>query len=271
MKKSHFRSIVFVVLLSYILFCLSYYFFQQYFLFTNTKLVDPTYNFDGKFEERNILTRDGKKLNGLLFKSKSSKGLIFYLHGGGHALDKWGKYATTYTNLQYDIFFLDYRGFGKSDGDVPTEKQLYSDVQDAYNNIKTAYNEDRIVVFGYSLGTAPAAMLAATNSPVKLILQAPYYSGSEAVKNNYPFIYSIIPSFLLKYKLETYKFIQQTKAPIVIFHGDKDSVFSVEQAYRLKKFFKPNDELILLKNQGHNGFTENEQYLMELKRVFSSP
>ena len=56
------------------------------------------YQFDSEFEERNIQTKDGKKLSGLLFKSDSSKGLIFYLHGGGHTLDKWGRYAKTYTN-----------------------------------------------------------------------------------------------------------------------------------------------------------------------------
>jgi uncharacterized protein len=269
MKHKCLHWIAIIILSAYLLLCLFYYIFQQYFLFTNTKPVHD-YVFDGKFEERNILTKDGKKLHGLLFKSDSSKGLIFYLHGGGHALDRWGKYATTYTNLQYDIFFLDYRGFGKSDGNVPTEKQLYSDVQDAYNNLKTTYNEDDIVVFGYSLGTAPAAMLAAANSPGKLILQAPYYSGAEAVRNNYPFLYSIIPSFLLKYKLETYKFLQQTKTSVVIFHGDKDTIFDVEHSYRLKKFFKPGDELIVLRNQGHNGFTENQQYLDELRRVFST-
>jgi len=65
---------------------------------TNTKPSNYVYQFDSEFEERNIQTKDGKKLSGLLFKSDSSKGLIFYLHGGGHTLDKWGRYAKTYTN-----------------------------------------------------------------------------------------------------------------------------------------------------------------------------
>jgi pimeloyl-ACP methyl ester carboxylesterase len=133
--------------------------------------------------------------------------------------------------------------------------------------LKTTYKENNIVVFGYSLGTAPAALLAADNNPKMVILQAPYYSGSYAVKDNYPFLYSIIPSFLLKYKLETYKFIKQTKVPIVIFHGKSDSTFNINQSYRLKKLFKSGDELIVLENQGHNGFTENQQYVKELGRV----
>jgi pimeloyl-ACP methyl ester carboxylesterase len=265
--KNIFRWAIISLLISYIILCLCYYFFQEYFLMTNTKSSNDVYQFNSKFEERNIQTRDGKRLNGLLFKSDSSKGLIFYLHGGGHALDKWGKYAKTYTNLNWDIFFLDYRGFGKSKEDLPTGKQLYNDVQDAYNNLKTTYKEDNIIVFGYSFGTAPAAMVAADNKPRMLILQAPYYSGDEAVKNNFPFLYSIIPSFLLKYKLKTYEFIKRTKVPIIIFHGKDDSTFNVSQSYKLKKLFKAGDELIVLEKQGHNNFTENQKYLEELEGV----
>ncbi len=258
-----------ILLIAYILLCLCYYSFQEKFLFTNTRPTSYAYHFDNQFEEHNIQTKDGKKLNGLLFRSSSSKGLVFYLHGGGHALDKWGQYAGTYLKLGYDIFFLDYRGFGKSEGNVPTEKQLYSDVQDAYNNLKGSYQEDRIVVLGYSFGTAAAAMLAAHNSPKLLILQAPYYNGDEAVKGNYPFLYAIIPSFLLKYKLKVNEFVKGTQAPIVILHGRNDSTFSVAQAYRLKALLKPTDELTVLDKQGHDHFTENPAYSIELERIFS--
>jgi pimeloyl-ACP methyl ester carboxylesterase len=268
-RKVAFKWTVSILLVLYAGLCICYYCFQEKFLFTHTKPSDYTYQFDNKFEERNILTRDGKKLNGLLFKSDSSKGLIFYLHGGGHTLDKWGKYAGTYTNLHYDIFFLDYRGFGKSEGDLPTEEQLYNDVQDAYNNLKTSYKEEAIVVFGYSFGTAAAARLASLNNPKMLVLQAPYYSGAAAVKNNYPFLYAIIPSFLLKYKLKTCDYVKGVKSPIVIIHGNKDSTFNVSQAYQLKSLLKPADELIVLDNQGHNGFTDNKEYLEVLKRVFA--
>lgn len=257
------------LLSAYVILCLGYYFFQQYFLFTHTTPSNYSYNFAGKFEERNIQTRDGKKLNGLLFRADSSKGLIFYLHGGGHTLEQWGKYAKTYTALGYDIFMLDYRGFGKSEGKRPTQKQLYSDVQEAYNDLEKTYSENKIVVLGYSLGTAPAAKIASDNHPRLLILQAPYYSGSAAVKNNYPLLQAIIPSFLLKYKLKTYEFIGKVQSPIVIIHGDNDKTFNVKQAYRLQQLFKSGDELIVLKGQGHKGFTENPDYVQALQRVLA--
>jgi len=84
-------------------------------------------------------------------------------------------------------------------------------------------------------------------------------------------LYSIIPPFLLKYKLETYAFVEKIKAPIVIIHGNNDSTFFIRQSYQLKKLLNPIDELIILDGQGHNGFTENPVYLRELKRVCSKP
>jgi len=130
---------------------------------TNTKPSNYVYQFDRKFEERNIQTKDGKKLNSLLFKSD--------LHGGGTLLTN-GANMQELTPICIMTYSLDYRGFGKSEGNLPSEKQLYSDVQDAYNDLRTSYKENNIVVFGYSFGTAPASMLAADNNSKMLILQA---------------------------------------------------------------------------------------------------
>jgi hypothetical protein len=57
-------------------------------LFPGSKLdKDFIFKFAGTFTELNIETKDGYKLNGLLFKAKQPKGLIFYLHGSNDALN----------------------------------------------------------------------------------------------------------------------------------------------------------------------------------------
>ena len=146
-------------------------------IFHPTKLAaDYKFNYDSKFNEVTILTEDKLKLNGLLFKSDSAKGLIFYLHGNAGALNTWGTIAKPYTDLNYDVFILDYRGFGKSEGEIENEKQFYTDVQLAYDKLKTQYSENKIVIVGYSIGTGAASMLASKNDPAMLLLQAPYFS-----------------------------------------------------------------------------------------------
>src|SRR4051812_48571689 len=81
----------------YLIICIGMYFIQETILFHPKKLeANYTFKFDQKFEELNIPSTDGKKMNGLLMKCDSSKGLIFYLHGNGGALDTWGEIGKKY-------------------------------------------------------------------------------------------------------------------------------------------------------------------------------
>lgn len=212
--------------------------------------MSANYKFDFKenFEEINIKTDDNKKLHGVLFKADTSKGLIFYLHGNGGSIASWGQVAKTYTSLKYDVFLLDYRGFGKSDGVINGQSQLFKDVQIAYNEMLKRYAEDKIIVLGYSIGTGLATKLSSTNSPKFLILQAPYFSLIDMMKHTYPFI----PTFILKYKFETNEYIKNCKMPVIIFHGNADEVIYYKSSLKLKELFKINDTLITLNEQGHN-------------------
>jgi len=133
-------------------------------IFPGAKLsANYQFAFPDRFEEINIQAKDSIKLNAVLFKADSSKGVILYLHGNIGALDEWGKIAKTYTTLHYDLLMIDYRGYGKSEGRIKNENQLYSDVQKAYDYLLTIYPENKIIVLGYSIGTGPAAWLAANN------------------------------------------------------------------------------------------------------------
>ena len=248
----------------YVAVCAFFYSKQDDILFVPTKLAaDYQFNFPGKYTERRIKTRDGALLDGILFKADSSKGLIFYLHGNAGALSTWGDIANVYTSMGYDIFFLDYRGYGKSDGKIASQDQLFDDVQIAYNALKAEYPENKITLLGYSIGTCPAAMLAAHNSPRMLILQAPYYSMTDMMRHTYPFL----PTFMLRYPLNTDEYVKATKSPIVIFHGDADEVIYYGSALKLKADCKPGDLLCTLKGQGHLHFTKNEEYMANLKKV----
>jgi uncharacterized protein len=106
-------------------------------------------------------------------------------------------------------------------------------------------------------------MIASKNQPQRLILQAPYFNLSDLTKKLIPYA----PTFLLKYKFETNKFIPEVKAPITLFHGDQDDVIYYGSSEKLATLLKPGDEFITLKGVGHNGMTENAQYLKQLRRV----
>ena len=224
---------------------------------------DFKFHFSGHYKEKSIKASDGVTLNALLFKTDSAKGVIFYLHGNTGDLTKWGKIAKVYTDLHYDLFMIDYRGYGKSEGSIKNEKQLYSDLQTAYDSVRSIYLENKIIILGYSIGTGSAAMLAAYNHPGKLILQAPYYSLADAINHLAPSIDTTGLPFFFK----TYHFLPKVACPIIIFHGDSDKEFYYGSSEKLKVFFKPGDELVILRGAGHTKMEENKEYLESLKRV----
>lgn len=240
---------------------------QESMIFFPQKLSkEHSFSFNTNFEEVFVPTTDGDNLHGLLFKSENAKGLVFYLHGNAGSVDTWGWISPTYTDLNYDIFILDYRGYGKSGGNISSEKQFYQDVQAAYDVMKTRYDEKQIVIVGYSIGTAAAAMLASTNEPALLILQAPYYSLGDLMKKLYPFV----PAFLLQYKFETFRFVEKTTAPVVLFHGVQDEIIYSGSSEKLKSHLKPGDRVVLLENLGHNGMNEDPTYQKNLATVLAT-
>lgn len=255
-----FLGFIYAVILLYV------YFYQGEMIFNASKLPsDYKFEFEGDFEELSIPSYDNVKLHGILFKIKKPKGLLFYLHGNSGALDTWGNIASIYNDLGYDIFILDYRGFGKSEGVVENEAQVNNDVLFAYQKLLSKYKEDKITVIGYSIGTGPATYLSSRSNPKSLILQAPYYNFLEYSETIVPFV----PDFLKKFKFETNIFITKVKAFIYIFHGDIDNIIPMYNSVELSKMLKSNDRFYILKNQGHIGMSENQEYLSDLNNVLS--
>jgi len=246
--------------------CGYFYFSQEHLIFPGTK-VEPghRYTFYLPNHEFNIKTYDGQTLDGYLFKTadKQSKGLIFILHGNAGNVQRWSRSVVNYANLGYDAFVLDYPGYGKSTGKLHSLDQLFKGVQTAYDSLKHYYPENRITILGYSIGTGPAAWLAANNHPTKLLLLAPYYSLDDLAFRDYPFL----PDFILKYQINTYQYIQHVSAPVTIFHGDEDEVVYYGSSLKLKPYLKKGDTLITLKGQKHEHFDDNPVYINDLKGI----
>lgn len=255
--------------LLYVLVCVLLYFQQEHLLFFPDRLpADYRFRFPGRWEERWMTAPDGVKLHGLLFRADGPRrGLVFYLHGNGGALDSWGHVAPLYTQLGYDVFLLDYRGYGKSQGRIESEAQLHADAEAAYRQLLTEYAEDSTVVLGYSLGTGLAAGLAARHHPRRLILQAPYYSMQDMARSHYPWV----PGLLVRYPLRTYELLPQVQAPVTLLHGTEDALIQPSSSRRLHQLLRPTDELLLLPGVGHNGMSDDARYQREIRRLLGQP
>ena len=248
-------QIVIICLIIYVAVCTILYFFQEKLLFFPTKLSrDHIFPFEA-FEEINHKVDNDVHINSVLFTSKERKGVLFFLHGNGGAIDGWGQGASLYVDSGYDVLYLDYRGYGKSSGNIESEKELVNDAQIVYDYLKKRYTEDKIILSGTSVGTGIAAKIATLNNPRRLILNSPYYSLKSLIKEKFP----IVPAFIIKYSLETHKHLAKVKCPVTIFHGNKDDLIPLRHSTNLKKKHEKVD-LNIIAGYGHNDLPNSEDY-----------
>jgi esterase/lipase len=225
--------------------CIGLYIAQDRFLFLPDKLSEQHRFRMG--EEVEIQVDGDIYLNAIHIKTPNPKGVILYLHGNKGSNRRCLRQATTLSGNDYDIFMPDYRGYGKSDGTIFSEKQLYNDVQKVYNYLKEKFDESEIVVVGYSLGTGMASYLAAHNNPKQLVLNSPFISICDLKDRKFP----IVPDLLVKYHLNNEKNLQDVTVPTAIFHGTNDELIPYDSSEKLQRINTSLFHLYPLTNSGH--------------------
>jgi fermentation-respiration switch protein FrsA (DUF1100 family) len=241
------------------------YFFQEKLIFLPSRLPqDYVYSFALPHNEFNLRTKDGAVLNGLHFKNPEPKGAILYFHGNAGDLSRWGEIALYFVKKQYDVIIMDYRTYGKSTGKL-SPKGLFEDGQLFYDYALEHYDENKITLYGRSLGTGIATKIAATNKPKQLVLETPFYSLLDVAKGMFP----ILPvSFFLKYTFPSYEYVKDIRCPITIFHGNSDSVVPYESGKRLYDVI-PNKRknFFTVENGDHNNLITFPAYHKGIKLV----
>jgi len=244
-----FKRFLKILAFLYILITVMLYFFQEKLIFQPSKLEQEyQFSFSEPFKEFSLKTADGAILNALHFKREQPKGVILYFHGNAGDLSRWGEIATFYAQKEYDVVVMDYRTYGKSTGKLG-ETQLYVDAQLFYDYVLERYPENKVIVYGRSLGTAMATHVASNNNPGKLLLETPFYNLYDAAK----YRFSFLPlKLLLRYRFETNKNIQRLQCPLVIIHGTEDTVVPYESGKRLFEEAPSPKELITIPEGNHN-------------------
>ncbi len=247
----------------YLLGCLCLYLAQENIIFFPDKLPE-SYTFrDG--EEVELQVADDVFLNCLYIKERRSNGVILYFHGNKGSNARCLRQAERLTGLGYDIFMPDYRGFGKSDGTIKSERQLLSDAQKVYDYLKSKYDESQIVVVGYSLGTGIASYLATQNDPQQVILNSPYISFIDLKNRRMPFI----PDFLIKYPLDNSKFLESVEENVTMFHGTADELIPFDSSERLASIDPQNFQLIPLSGTGHRRAIFHQAFSQGVSRLLN--
>ena len=235
----------------------TFYFGQERLIFLPTVLpADHRFNLADTTEV--FIPVSGATLSALHFKQPNAKakGVIFFLHGNGGNLASWLSSTDFYRKNNFDVFMIDYRGYGKSSGGIESEAQLHADVMAAWQHIAPQYAGKKRVIVGRSLGATLAAKLATDVPADWVVLVSPFYNLDAMRRDYYPWL----PPILMRYTFATNEWLPKVNRPITLIHGDRDDIIAHSHSERLHALL-PQAELIKIDGGDHLNLNHLPQYV----------
>ena len=153
--------------------------------------------------------------------------------------------------LSINVIAPEFPGYGIYSG-YPTEGQLFNDAVNVFDYMvqEMKINPNNIIIFGRSLGTSIATHLASKRRGAALILISPFLSIRHMIRD----ILGRFISFAIRDRFKSGEYIKLVESPILIIHGQIDSIIKYYHATELYNRTTSPCELILPENMEHNEF-----------------
>jgi len=159
--------------------------------------------------------------------------VIMYCHGNKDHMDFYWQRAKLLANTKsknrFGVLMIDYRGYGMSEG-KPTENGLYADTDAALKWLQSkGLTNNRLVIYGFSMGSAPATKLSANNytlKPSKLMLEAPFASAEVMVQDGSGL--ALPGTTVTDLQINNGEEIKGVQQPFSWIHGEADDFLNID-------------------------------------------
>lgn len=195
-----------------------------------------------------LTTGDGVRLHGWYVTHPDAKFTLLWLHGNAGNIEYRRDMLANLQALPANVLLIDYRGYGKSEG-TPGEKGLYRDADAAYEWLRSRTSEEKIVIFGKSLGGAPACNLALRSKCGGLIVQSAFTSARAMAWRVFPF--SPAP-LLMKSKFDNLGIVGRIGCPKLFLHSRQDEIIPFSMGEKLFAAAAEPKERAWFDTGGHN-------------------
>ncbi|MFA5949913.1 MAG: alpha/beta fold hydrolase [Hyphomicrobium sp.] len=196
-----------------------------------------------------IRTADGERVLAWYGAAAPGEPTILYFHGNGGSLVTRTERIAKYMARGLGVFMMTYRGYGGSTG-RPSEKANVSDAKAAYDALVQLGVEPALIfVYGESLGTGVAAQVAAARASAGLILDAPFTSMLDLATLHYP---QLPARWLMSDHYRTTDYIRRVKAPLLILHGEEDTIIPVGMGRAVFDLARQPKEIAIFPGAGHS-------------------
>lgn len=176
-----------------------------------------------------IETEDGERLVAWYRAPAEGQPIFLFFDGSGGRPQIWEGRWRRISEGGTGFVAVYYRGYSGSTG-RPSERGLHLDARAGYDwLIAQGYAADDIVIHGFSLGSGVAVQLAAERPARALILEAPFMGVDDVAAAHFT---SFAP-MLIHDQFPSRDVIADVHMPILIAHGDADTVIPFAQGERL--------------------------------------
>ncbi|MES1148285.1 MAG: alpha/beta hydrolase, partial [Bradyrhizobium guangdongense] len=199
-------------------------------------------------EEHVLTTSDGEKVIVWHVPPKSGRPVILFFHGNGDSLAGLSGRFRRITADGTGLVALSYRGYAGSSGQ-PSEDGLLRDGTAAYSFATARYEPQRLVLWGFSLGTGVAVALASEHPIGRLILEAPYTSLVDVAASHFRFV---PVRLLMRDRFHSDERVARITAPLLVMHGAQDQTIPIVFGERLFALAGEPKQFIRIDRGGHN-------------------
>ena len=244
-------AIIAGVILFYVVLAIGIYILQSLFIYRPKKLhtLPKDIGLD-QAEEILLDTADGKQIVAWHAPAKEGFPTLLYFHGQAGSLANRRDRIHRMTRRGYGVFMPSYRSYSGGTG-RPTQGWLTFDGICAHDYLTSqGVPEDKIVVYGESLGTGVATPVAVARKCAALVLEAPFTSLVDIAQKRFPYL-PVRPFIHDRY--ESINVIDRVEAPVLIIHGGKDKVIPIEFGREMFEAASEPKEMIEFDNAGHSG------------------
>lgn len=199
-------------------------------------------------ELRRYPTPDGNEVQLVVYPGRG-EALVVYFHGNGESIADSVGLARELQRRGLGFAAVEYRGYGRSPAEGPTEEGLYADAEGALQGLLAdGQRAETLTLWGNSLGSGVAVEMASRGHGARLILQAPYTSIPDVAARITPFLPTRL---LIGDRFDSFAKAPSVTVPTLVIHGDDDRVVPYDMGVAMAEAIE-GATLMTVEGGGHN-------------------
>jgi len=238
----------------YLIVCAAIYGFQRKIIFQPSHATDPPPG-DLGITEVYFPTVEGQQLHGWWMPVDSSEYTLLFFHGNAGCVSNGVERMRFFRELGYSTLMIDYRGYGKSTGELLEEEDIYEDARATLAYVKDSLHvpPEKLIVWGWSLGGGVTTEVCQNLPVAAVVLEGTFFNLDEIAGAAYP----LFPvKYLLQYHFRSSEKIQHFKSPVYFVHSINDGTIPHKQGRKLFEAANTRKAFLTIDGSHNHGYYE---------------